>query len=149
MTNLPAQNLSQSVVGNSGAFAQNNGFGNLHWTVGEVAVEQYTNTFVLDQGFHQLYTDLLVTAVWEKHGETFTINLFPNPTSGWLNLECNAPGDKQILIHNLLGQKIQAASFTDSWWHLDLSPYPTGIYLVTFRFNGEAVRTFKIQKTSI
>ena len=41
---VQAQSLSQSVIGNAGDYYENPGVGSLHWTVGEIAVESYSNT---------------------------------------------------------------------------------------------------------
>ncbi len=144
---LWGQSLSQTVIGNSGAYSQNNDVGNLHWTVGEVSVEQYASGLILSQGFHQLYNDLLITATWDNADQEFTVRLYPNPASDWLQIECDAPGEKQVMLYNLLGQQMQKTSFAGERERLDVAGLPSGIYLLALQHRGKTVRTFKIQKT--
>jgi hypothetical protein len=144
---IQAQSLSQTVIGNSGSFQSNLTAGNLHWTVGEVAVETFENDLILSQGFHQMYYDLFVTPVWEVE-EQFELSLFPNPTAGWLRLENKSGLPFEIVITNLLGQQILSTNVEQFQTDFDLAPYPNGLYLFSVLQKGRTVKSFKINKQS-
>lgn len=57
-----SQSISRDVIAAAGDYQQHPGFGSLHWTLGEPAVETLIQSPLrLSQGFHQLY--ILVVAV--------------------------------------------------------------------------------------
>jgi len=71
------------------------------------------------------------------------INVYPNPSSGVINVEFNVEGEKTITVTNSLGAvvaQINAASNTSSF---DLSAEAKGIYFVNVNINGTNNR-FKI-----
>lgn len=143
---LSSQSISQYVISNAGAYAEDSAFGNLHWSVGEIAVEQLENTSILSQGFHQTYFDLLSTAIWEYPEINLDLKIFPNPTSGWLNLETSYMEPLQLVITNVLGQTMTQQHNFSLNTQLDISHLPSGMYLLTILEKGRLIKSFKIQK---
>ncbi len=145
---LSAQSIERTVIGSAGNYQTNAAVGNLHWTVGEISVETYQNTTVLSQGFHQLYYDLLVTPVSEIPGLEFDVQVYPNPTTGWLNLETDLSGPLDLSVTNLLGQKLLQQHISGPTKSIDLAQFSAGIYLLSVSQNGQHLGTFKIQKST-
>lgn len=142
---LQAQSLSHSVIGSAGDFQTASNGQNLHWTIGEVAVSEYENDLSLWEGFHQMYYDLFLTPIWEVPLE-IKLNVYPNPTAGWLRLDKETNEPLEVLVSNLLGQTMAKTTVTDLTTDFDLSPYPDGLYLLSVYQNHQLVSTFKINK---
>jgi len=68
--------------------------------------------------------DLIVTAIEEDNA---SISIYPNPTSGLLNIE--GQGAMRITVSNLLGQTLQETT-AESNTTLDLSGFEAGIYFI-------------------
>ena len=79
-----AQSISSEVVATSGGHFQN-GTSQLSWTLGEVMIDTYSaGGTIVTQGFHQ--TQLTVTSIDERNPFSLNVNVFPNPTSQFLNI---------------------------------------------------------------
>ena len=78
--------------------------------------------------------------------------LYPNPTSGLVNLSWNSTGqnDIKIIIYNPSGkivyEEIKTSTGRNLNKQIDLSALPVGIYFVTLYDNGNQVMTEKIVK---
>lgn len=74
-------------------------------------------------------------------------SLFPNPTSGNINITQAIPvdGAMDVVVMNTLGAKVYSGSilFTDGLGKLNLS-VSSGIYLVMLQENNKVVRTLKV-----
>jgi len=70
------------------------------------------------------------------------IQLYPNPTSTFLNLffgEDNAP--KILKIYNSIGQKVYDSKVSDSQFQMDVSAYSSGLYFIIGEDkNGQTLR---------
>jgi hypothetical protein len=65
--------------------------------------------------------------------------LYPNPTKGILSMEANLP-IRRIQIISLQGEILSDRKMNEHTWTLDLSAYPTGVYLTrTTLENGKIV----------
>ncbi len=102
---IHAQSLSHSVIGSAGNLQSASNGQNLHWTVGEMAVSGYENELSLWEGFHQMYYDLFLTPLWEVPLQV-NLNVYPNPTAGWLRLDKETSEPLEVMITNLFGQTI-------------------------------------------
>ncbi len=116
------------------------------------------------------YSGVVKFAFWASHGtvsdiedvdffvDNFTIdatagintpgvlnfNYFPNPTTGILNVVGNEVIDR-VVVRNLLGQLIFESSRAAVEVQVDITEYPTGVYLVEVR-SGNVSNTVKIIK---
>lgn len=73
------------------------------------------------------------------------IQLFPNPTNGLLNI--NIPNDflnKEIMITNILGQKIISSSVNHKNTMINLDKFPAGTYFVNIYENSRLIYMDKI-----
>jgi hypothetical protein len=68
----------------------------------------------------------------------FEISLYPNPTSGLVNIQSSVPVD--IVVYNVIGEVISSAKNAKQF---DLSDQPSGIYMVQLT-SDEAVITRKV-----
>lgn len=57
------------------------------------------------------------------------INIYPNPTQGVIKLDWNK-GNSSYVIYNISGQSIATGYLTNGAQTLDLSAYPTGLYIL-------------------
>ena len=142
---LSAQSISHSVIGTAGGLHIDDTGNNIHWTVGEVAVERYDNGIALWQGFHQMYYDVYLTPVWETP-TAIELKIFPNPTSGWLRLENDSGQELDIVFSNLLGQILLRSPLSAYQTDFDLSNYPDGLYQLAVYQKARLVKSFKINK---
>lgn len=69
------------------------------------------------------------------------ISLYPNPSNGLVHLESNTTIDS-VTIYNLAGQQVNIRLMTNT---LDFSNFPSGLYFVEIKMDGES-KTFKIIK---
>ena len=88
------------------------------------------------------YQYITVTHLEETTGED--IKVYPNPTSGLLNV--NGNGTMHITVSNVLGQRLLETTAKDSTT-LDLSRYESGFYLVRIESaHGVTVQKVNLQK---
>lgn len=142
------QSLAQDVIGNIGGVTNNEDFGSLHWTLGEMMTKTMVadNTSKLTQGFHQSYYDFITTATdvfWESDYE---VKLYPNPTSGNIFLSWQGIIPDQIVIANQLGQIIKKIDNPGKNTAVDLQGFPEGIYFLSLIQERTLIKTFKIIK---
>lgn len=76
------------------------------------------------------------------------ITIYPNPTQGKLSVEItNMPQDAagEITIHDIEGKLMQKMKDLKTLSKLDLSTYPTGMFILSIRI-GQKVSEWKIIK---
>ena len=139
--NAGAQSLTPTVVASSGGFFSN-AAGMLSYTVGELAAVttlQSSNNF-LTQGFQQP-SDFGVY-VPSVSGENFSMNVFPNPSTGQFYISVKTPKDYTLTfsVYNMLGKSVIApqskALRGNAMLPLDLSHQIVGIYLLECVFTN-------------
>jgi hypothetical protein len=72
------------------------------------------------------------------------ISVFPNPTTGLLNLLCTSVVESELLLLNLLGEPVLRDNFYQSL-QLNLEYLPTGVYTIQLTI-GTEVRMIKVVK---
>ena len=136
--------MAKSVIGSAGDYYVQPLFGNIHWTVGEIAVSRFDNELELGEGFHQTYFDLLVhlptlAVDWE-------VKVFPNPTASHINIQIP---EEEIITARLLaatGQLLQEHEQIQSSESFDLSLLPAGSYWLLLMNTKGQQQSFQIQK---
>lgn len=75
------------------------------------------------------------TSSLQNHKNTFSFNIYPNPSNQYVNIE-NIPQNSKLTISNLNGKKIheQFVSKTDEL--INVSKFENGIYFVTIENKG-------------
>jgi hypothetical protein len=138
-----AQNIQNQVVASSGERMEQGGT-SLDFTVGETVVDFYDQTNDLHQGFHQVYNNVIITSVttpsWAED-----IKVYPNPTSGLLNID--VPGSvqpKRYQVVDIGGKEVFRTDAIDNT--LNLSALSQGTYFLRI-FGEKDFATYQIIKT--
>ncbi|THH39439.1 T9SS type A sorting domain-containing protein [Neolewinella litorea] len=94
--------------------------------------------------------DLDAVATEDPNAVLAGLEVFPNPTSGWLSLRLELPTAEQILVevYDARGQRLQVQDLgrrAQVAGRVDLSQVPSGMYFLRVRA-GEAARTLRIAR---
>lgn len=147
-SNLNAQDISESVIGTSGSYYNNLLFGNLHFTVGEVAVSRLEGDIILGEGFHRAYYDLIVDTK-EVLPDDWEVNIYPNPTAERVTVKLPTETATSVQLFNTNGQLMVAKENQTSLLDIDMSFYPAGIYWLKLNDSDGRQAFFQIQKISL
>jgi len=73
-----------------------------------------------------------------------SLKVFPNPTNGIFNIQLNEEIDR-VAIYDARGNEIQVSTPGNQQYQFDLSPYPSGIYLVRVasRFASKTIYIYR------
>ena len=145
-----AQSITPEVIASAGDHFQNSSV-QLSWTLGEVMIDTYDNgTNILTQGFHQ--TELTVTSIEETLSDV-RMNLFPNPTSEYLNIELgNNEKDINLQLYDMSGKLIHqdVINAYDTKYVLPMQSVATGKYLVQMQSeDGKLNTTHQVVKLGV
>lgn len=136
-----AQSISPEVLASAGEH-YDNGTVQLSWTLGEVMIDTYDNgTNILTQGFHQ--TELTVTSIEEDLAE-MRLNLYPNPTSEFLNIELgNNEKDINLQLFDMSGKLIHkdVIKAYETKYVLRMNAVATGKYLIQMQTEDGSMNT--------
>ena len=141
---VPILTLSQEVVSTSGDYFSNTN-GSLAFTIGEIAIETLTSgSNSVTQGFHQ--TNVSVLSVNEID-TNLVIEVYPNPTSGILQVSMNDFTNKTYKLYDITGRLIIGNPLTKVLSEINLSSYAGGIYiLAVYQENNKKIQTYRIIK---
>ena len=79
--------------------------------------------------------------------QSSTISIYPNPTSGLLEIHCLLIGNSYSLkLYDVYGKFLLATKMTDSYTEIDMSSYANGIYLVKIFNEDKIISTRKVVK---
>ncbi len=136
-----AQSVTPEVIASAGEHFDN-GTTQLSWTLGEVMIDTYDNgSNILTQGFHQ--TNLTVTAIDEAVSD-IRLNLYPNPTSEFLNIELgNNEKDINIQMYDMSGKLMHkdVINAYDTKYVLPMQSVATGKYLIQMQSEDGKMNT--------
>ncbi|MEM1357990.1 MAG: T9SS type A sorting domain-containing protein [Bacteroidota bacterium] len=141
---LFGQELSRSVVGSAGTYFSAVNVGNIHFTVGEVAVDRTQNGIVLERGFHHGLFDLLSTSVWTAPEVQLQLDVFPNPTADMVTLSGDWTSRDRLQIRDLLGRSLLDRTLPPERVEMSLRAYPPGTYLLTIVRDGRPLKTLRV-----
>lgn len=146
---LKSQDISRSVIGSNGSFYTNLIFGDLHFTLGEIAVSRLiTDEIELGEGFHRSYYELVVDTK-EILPLDWQVNVFPNPTSDRIQIKLPDISATNVLLFNNLGQLMIETNFQSTTQEIDLNNLPSGTYWLHLKNNEGRQGVFQIQKISL
>ncbi|MEO0341389.1 MAG: T9SS type A sorting domain-containing protein [Bacteroidota bacterium] len=142
---LKGQSLSNQVFANGGQFIKNDQVGSFTWTIGELFTTTFKNEGTLTQGFQQGY-NIVITDVQTFGKESIQFTIYPNPAIDRFFVE---PSEWRLKtparLYNLVGQPLQQLMISGKT-EVDLSNYPSGIYLLEIKNSEGLPSLFKIQK---
>lgn len=118
---------------------------NVDWTLGEIAVESFAGTIVLTQGFHQPALSA-ATSIDDLAASFGTIDVYPNPTESTLYIEREKAADMQLVLLDLKGSIMLQTTLSSTSSTLDLSLFPSGIYVLRLSDGERAAQSLKIVK---
>lgn len=75
--------------------------------------------------------------------------VYPNPTNGFLTIECDEKlqnAMKQLTLYNVVGQCLKAVDFATPQYQTDLSSFPNGVYFVKIQTEKGQQQILKIVK---
>jgi hypothetical protein len=120
----------------------------LSWTVGEPMVETFSASgTILTQGFHQ--SKLVITAIDPIPFAGFELEVYPNPTSGEVNIKVNKGNITNLIfsLYTSMGEQILQQEFSDQIEPINMLPLAPGYYLLKIAHGPDTpVQTFKIVK---
>jgi hypothetical protein len=144
-----AQSITPDVISSAGDHYDNGSY-QLSWTLGEVAVQTYDNgSNMLTEGFHQ--PEILITSIEEENLTDIDLNIYPNPTTQFINIELrNNESNMTAVVLDMSGKTIFTKSIeafqVESGF--DLSNLAAGGYLLQItEKDGKFRSTHQIQKT--
>lgn len=152
-------NMDLKIIASAGAYQKNNNY-SLAWTLGEPVVETFfqsvpdINCYVLRQGFQQpfgtepgLNPDCTVVSTIEIGSETISIQVFPNPSEGYVTVALDKAFPHILSVSTLAGSLLSVLESQDIQDQVNLNGLPSGFYILTVAdFYSNARRSFKIQK---
>ena len=70
-----------------------------------------------------------------------TVSVYPNPANGNINVTITTtdPGSMQVELSNMLGQKLYTAAVVNNTVQLNVSTYPSGLYLINCYRDGAKI----------
>ena len=78
--------------------------------------------------------------------EAFTLNMYPNPTNGNLNIRCDNVRIAQVQVFDIFGKLLLTESVNDNSTSLNLSGLASGVYVVRTTSADHSVVTRKVVK---
>ena len=142
---LLAQSAPRTVVGNAGDYYENLQFGNLHFTVGEIAVSNLQNGLVLAEGFHQGYYELLVSTA-DPLPPDWEISVYPNPTVDAVYVRTERSQVARGYLYDQQGRLLQEQPLAAGQATFQLDHLPSGTYWLSLRDVMGAQRSYQVQK---
>jgi hypothetical protein len=145
-TLLTAHISAQQVIATSGGAGQN-ASGSITYTLGEVVIETYNGTDKkLTQGFQQ--SRLIITAVSELQGLSYSVAAFPNPTTNFLKLklEKDFPETLDYLLMDINGKVISSGKIENGETDISFESLAVGTYFVKVIQDKKEVKTIKVVK---
>lgn len=141
--------LSASVNAQSVISTQGNSYSNasntIDYTIGEPVTATVSNgSNDLTQGFHQ--TNVVITNI-EDLDANILVNIFPNPTSDFVNLSVEKFEDLTLQIYDTAGKLVEQTELSQSLTSVKVSHYADGTYLLTLTHKKDKkIKSYKIIK---
>lgn len=135
---------AQELISSSGDYSES-GDASISWSIGEPLVETYeTGDNILTQGFHQ--TKLTITGIFEYPDSEIEVDVYPNPVSNYIFLDCKKYRDISYSLLDLNGRHILTNTPISDKTRISLNDLPPATYLLHVRDNEKKIKTYKIVK---
>ena len=138
---------AQSALVGTGGEANGNG-GSVSYSVGQIAVQSNSESSTsISEGVQQPY-EIDVVGVDNYPGITLNAVVYPNPTSGNVQLTIdNVQFEGEVKVFDANGKYLLSKQIEGETTQLDLSPYAPGTYYVKVCNGKDVMKTFKVVKT--
>jgi hypothetical protein len=136
----------QEVITSAGDFHSAGGY-SVSWTIGEPVIETFTSgSTVLTQGFQQPI--LISVSIYENPELNFEINVFPNPTSDFLNVII--PGENydemQYFLFDAAGKLLDNRNIVSEQTQIMFTHMSVAVYFIKIIHGDKVLKTFRIVK---
>ncbi len=145
MTAYPQTAIKKSSVSPGGGSASN-GNTSIVFSIGETAMHEQTqgNTHI-SEGF--IGPDIKIALKVKDYSALTGIRVYPNPVMDDLYIDYSNRGAYEVHIFDVTGKEILAKPDNKSNIKLNLSSFPTGIYVVAIvDRKARKIKTYKIKK---
>jgi len=111
-----------------------------NFTIGEVVTSSLSNSnSTLTQGFHQPYFGIVSIVEYTDIG----INVFPNPTQGFVQIVPQEDINARVLLFDSRGRVLINQAITGEST-IDLTSFRQGEYSIIIRNQDQVIKTVKI-----
>ncbi|MBL4624823.1 MAG: T9SS type A sorting domain-containing protein [Flavobacteriales bacterium] len=93
--------------------------------------EFYTNSFVISPS--------AVLNIEGEHAQKFSVNIYPNPTTGIVNVELQKEGGSLIEIYNMQGSLIRSVDVSQKIAKINLKELSDGNYMIRISRGNEKI----------
>ena len=142
-----SQQINQSVISTDGGQAFNNQY-SITYTIGELVSDFATDTSLnvdLTQGFNQFFLNIVSV---DNLFFDVDINVFPNPTHDFLNVEVlSSHNNLSINLFDISGKLIRENDISQNKFSISFSDLAAGNYFLVFLNNNEKLKTIKVNKS--
>jgi hypothetical protein len=121
----------------------------LNWTIGEIAIETYTNDdFMLTQGFNQ--ASIIITSNTEDFLTDITISFYPNPVKDIFTIKAETEYMTQLTaeVYDLAGTKLISENINPGNTQINTESLKTSEYILRIYDNLQVIKSFKFIKTN-
>lgn len=115
--------------------------GSISYTLGETFTTTFDPEYELSQGFHQEWA--VVTAVQNDFADDFNVTIYPNPTSGWLNVTSAIA--VHITLFDLSGKMVFHGEKQAGTENINLGDLPAGLFMLALKTEEGQTATYKVQ----
>ena len=123
---------------------------NQNYTVPSLDVDgkKYWVMIVKDGCTQKAYYNRPVSGVTDVAAHAEEVKVYPNPSNNFINVEVNTtlPGNIDISVFSMLGQKVNMVTTNDHKTRIDVSALPAGYYLVDCVRDGVKIATARFIK---
>ena len=118
------------------------------YTVGQILYATYGATGTINQGVQGPYEISVVTGNTETSEIILEASVYPNPTTGFLNLKIEGykTDDLSFRLIDMNGNLFQADKVEGNETLIQMGNIKSGTYLLKISENNKEVKTFKIIK---
>lgn len=129
---------TQTVISNGGNYEETPA-GSITWTIGEVSINTIESSgTTITQGFNQDWLQFVNTDVFI---EKININVFPNPTTEYINIDSDKKTELNIYD---ISSKLVKSEKLEKQQQVGLSELAPGTYYLEFTRKNKKVKTIKI-----
>jgi hypothetical protein len=138
---------AQESVNATGGDASGSG-GSASYSVGEIVYTTLPGTGgSVAEGVQQPFEISVVTGL-EQININLTFSVYPNPTTGYLNLEVETDNwiDLSFQLFDIQGKLLDTEKITSIQTSIDMSFFVSGTYFVKVTHHDKEIKTYKIIK---
>lgn len=141
------QSLDRTVIGSAGTHNETAEGISLDFTVGEIAVALLGNGPFVAEGFHRSALSIVVST--EAPSSNWTVRIFPNPVTNWLQIELPETGAFNAQLNATNGQLLWQASLRAHSHQINLQTLPAGTYWLSIHNEKGEQQSFQIVKVDL